>query len=386
MDLTFSEKEKKFRFEAANWLKAHVPKEPLPSGDTCEGFGMHLEWEKMLFDSGYAAVSWPVEYGGRGASLIEWLIFEEEYYLAGAPSRVTQNGLFLLAPTLFEFGTKEQKERLLKPIAAAETLWAQAWSEPGAGSDLASVRSKAVPCEGGFLLSGQKTWCTRGAFCDAVFGLFRTDPNAKRHRGLTYFMVPLDGEGVTVKGVDRLDGDEGFADVFFDEVFVPEDDIIGKVNEGWKVAMATTSTERGLSLRSPGRFMSTASKLLDLYKSLSDKIDPSLRSKVIESYINAEAYRYYTFQTVAKMQRGKSIGAESSLNKIFWSEMDVQNHETALEILSHKAELTHGASKSVDDGAWMKAYQFSLAGPIYAGTNEIQRNVIAERVLSLPKK
>ena len=386
MDLRFTEKEEQFREECRSWLEANVPKEPLPSGDTREGFALHVEWEKKLFDARYAVVSWPEEYGGRGASLMEWLIFEEEYYRVGAPSRVTQNGIFLLAPTIFEFGTDEQKERILRPMAAAEHLWAQGWSEPNAGSDLASLKSTARRVDGGWLLSGQKTWCTRGSFCHSAFGLFRTDPESERHRGLTYFLFPLEGEGVTLRGVDRLDGDEGFAEVFLDEVFVSDGDILGGVNEGWRVAMATTSSERGLSLRSPGRFMATAARLIELYTKHRGSADPYLQKEVIDAYISAEAYRYYTFGTVTRMVEGGEIGADSSMNKVYWSEMDVRVHEAALALLGGDLELDEGSGDSSDGGAWLKGFQFALAGPIYAGTNEIQRNIIAERVLGLPRK
>src|SRR5689334_17293802 len=188
IDLVDTPQEAEFRAQAREWLRANVPS-GLPSGDTREGFAAHLEWERLLFDHQWAVVSWPREYGGRGASLWEWLIFEEEYYAAGAPQRVTQNGIFLLAPTIFEFGTPEQKDRILPKMAAGEETWCQGWSEPNAGSDLAGIQSKAVRDEsaGGWRLSGQKTWTTRGAFCTHLFGLFRSDPAAERHHGLTYF-------------------------------------------------------------------------------------------------------------------------------------------------------------------------------------------------------
>ncbi|HET6335698.1 MAG TPA: acyl-CoA dehydrogenase family protein, partial [Polyangiales bacterium] len=191
MDLTFSAEEEAFRREARIWLEAHVPKMPLVSGDTREGFAEHLLWERALFDAGWSVVAWPRVYGGREASLMQWLIFEEEYWRAGAPQRVTQNGIFLLAPSIFSFGTQEQKDRLLPPIASAECLWAQGWSEPGAGSDLAALRSYAERVSGGFRLYGQKTWTTRGAFCDKIFGPFRSEPSGSAHAGLTYFLVPL---------------------------------------------------------------------------------------------------------------------------------------------------------------------------------------------------
>ena len=375
MNLEFTAEERAFRAECRAWLEANIPASPYASGDTREGFAQHVVWEKKLFEAGWAVVSWPETYGGRDASLMEWLIFEEEYYRAGAPARVTQNGIFLLAPTLFEFGTEEQKARILRPMAAAEFLWGQAWSEPEAGSDLANVKATARRVEGGWRLQGQKTWCTRGAFCDGIYGLFRTDPNSERHRGLTYFMVPLDAEGITVRGVERLDGDESFAEIFLDDVFVPDTEIIGEVNQGWKVAMATTSSERGLSLRSPGRFMATASRLVELWK---QRRDPRYRDRVVQMWMDAQAYRLYTFQTVTRMMQGGELGADSSLNKIFWSEMDIAGHETALALLGPDAEL--------DDGnRWLRDYMFALAGPIYAGTNEIQRMIVARRVLELPR-
>ena len=388
MDLTFTEQEDAFRAEARAWLEENVPRPPLPSGDTREGFALHKEWERALFDARWAVVSWQQAYGGRDATLMEWLIFEEEYYRAGAPQRVTQNGIFLLAPTLFELGTEEQRERILPKMAAAEETWCQGWSEPNAGSDLAGIKSRAVRDEanGGWRLSGQKTWTTRGAFCDRLFGLFRSDPEAERHHGLTYFLVDLRAEGVTVRPVERLDGDEGFAEVFLEDVFVPHRDVLGAVHEGWRVAMATTGSERGLTLRSPGRFMAAAARLADLYRRRADDgaldSDPTVRDAVVRAWIDADAYRWQTFWTVTRMMDGGQTGPEASLVKIFWSELDVRLHETALRLLGARAELVDGD----DPAAWMKGWQFALSGPIYAGTNEIQRNVVAERVLGLPRR
>jgi len=378
MDLTYSDSEGAFRAEARAWLEANAPRD-LASGDTAEGFAQHLEWEKKLYEARWAVVSWPEAYGGREASIWEWLIFEEEYYRAGAPMRVTQNGIFLLAPTLFEFGTPEQQDRILPRMAAAEDLWCQGWSEPGAGSDLAATKSRAVRDEaaGGWRLTGQKTWTTRGAFCTHMFGLFRTDPESERHRGLTYFMVPLDAEGVTVRGFDRLDGDEGFAEVFLEDAFVPDDAAIGEVDQGWKVAMATTGSERGLTLRSPGRFLSTTERLIELARERGEAATPLLRDRVARAWIDAEAYQLFTLEQVTAISEGGSPGARSSLNKIFWSELDVRLQETALDLLGAEAEV---------DGPWSRGFLFALAGPIYAGTNEIQRNIVAERLLGLPRK
>jgi len=387
IDVTFSDDEEAFRTECRTWLGANVPDEPLPAHDTEEGFAAHRQWEARLAADRWSVVSWPEEFGGRGASIWEWLIFEEEYYRAEAPTRIAQNGIFLLAPTIFDFGTEAQQQRFLPKMATGEEVWAQGWSEPNAGSDLASISSKATRVDGGWLLNGQKTWTTRGAFCDWMFGLFRTDPEAERHRGMSYFMVDLESEGVTVNPVGKLDGLWAFAEVFLEDAFVPDDQVLGDVNEGWGVAMATTGSERGLTLRSPGRFIAATDRLVQLYKEVGgERGDPMLRDRVIRAHIDAEAYRWSTNATVTKIVEGGSIGAESSLNKIFWSEMDVKIHDTALDLLGPQAELLAAAPDAVDGGRWMDGYLFSLSGPIYAGTNEIQRNIAAERVLGLPRR
>jgi hypothetical protein len=384
MDLRWTAEEASFRAEARAWLEASVPRE-LPAG-TRAAFATLVDFERRMHDARWGVVAWPRRYGGRDATLWEWLIFEEEYYRAGGPHRVTQNGIFLLAPALFEFGTRQQQDRYLPRMAAAQDLWCQGWSEPGAGSDLAAVRAAAARDEasGGWLLSGQKTWTTRGAFCTHLFGLFRTDPvtardHASRHRGLTYFLVPLDAPGVTVRGFARLDGDEEFAEVFFDDVFVPDDAVLGRVNQGWQVAMATTGSERGLTLRSPGRFLATAERLRQLYQQRPQPAlgDAALRDRVVQAWIDAQAYNYFTMQQVTAISEGARLGAESSLNKLFWSEADVRAHETAMALLGAEAEI---------DGPWPRGFLFALAGPIYAGTNEVQRNVVAERLLGLPRR
>ena len=374
MNLDLSPEEEAFREEARAWLAEHVPDVPLASMDTAEGFETHRAWEAELAADRWSVVSWPEEYGGRGASLVEWVLFEEEYYRAGAPGRVSQNGIFLLSPVLFEHGTPEQHERLLPSMATGETIWAQAWSEPGAGSDLASLRSAARRVDGGWLLSGQKTWSSRAAYAHWGFGLFRSDPDAERHRGLTYVLFPLDADGVTVRPIPQLDGEAGFAEIFLDDVFVPDSDVLGEPGDGWRVAMSTAGNERGLSLRSPGRFCAAADRLVDLY---AERPDPRAADRVADAWIRAQAYRLYTWGTVTTLAAGGDIGAAGSVNKVFWSTLDVDLHETALDLLGPTAEL---------ESAWTDGHLFSLAGPIYAGTNEIQRNIVAERILGLPRE
>ncbi|MEV6697610.1 acyl-CoA dehydrogenase family protein [Streptomyces sp. NPDC051453] len=377
MDLDFTPLEDAFRAEAREWLAAHVPGEPLPSLETEEGFAAHRAWEAELHAGRWSVVSWPEEYGGRGADIFTWLLFEEEYYAAGAPGRVSQNGINLLAPTLFDHGTPEQRARVLPSMASGETIWAQAWSEPEAGSDLASLKSKAVRTEGGWLLSGQKTWSSRAAFADRAFGIFRTDPDApKPHQGLTYLMFDLRAPGVTVRPIGRLDGKPAFAELFLDRVFVPDADVIGEPGNGWRIAMSTTGNERGLTLRSPGRFLASADRLVQLWRERGE--DAGTRDRVADALIGARAYQLFTYANASRFAAGRTIGAESSLNKVFWSEYDIALHETALDLLGADGELA-------DDGGWGEGYVFSLAGPIYAGTNEIQRDIIAERLLGLPK-
>ncbi|UGT53069.1 acyl-CoA dehydrogenase family protein [Nocardia asteroides] len=377
MDLDIDPAVREFQLEVRDFLATNVPREPLPSMDTKAGFEAHREWEAKLADARLSAVSWPAEYGGRDASILEWVLFEQEYYAAGAPGRVSQNGIFLLAPTLFEHGTPEQLARFLPRMARADDIWAQAWSEPESGSDLASLRSTARRTDGGWLLNGQKTWSSRAAFADWGFGLFRSDPEAQRHHGLTYVMFPLTAEGVSVRPIPQLDGEPGFAEIFLDDVFVPDQDVIGGVNEGWRVAMATSSNERGLSLRSPGRFSATAQRLIDLWSETTEPTDTAARDAVVDAWLGSEAYRLHTFGTVTRLTDGGQLGAESSITKVFWSELDIAMHETALDLLGPAAELT---------SKWTDGYLFSLSGPIYAGTNEIQRNIIAERILGLPRE
>ncbi|MBB3044994.1 acyl-CoA dehydrogenase family protein [Nocardioides soli] len=378
MDLTLSESELAFQAEARAWLAANVPSEPLPSMDTAAGFVAHQEWERRLTDARWSVVSWPEEYHGRGASLVEWVIFEEEYYRAGAPGRVSQNGIFLLSPIIFDHGTPEQQDRFLPSMATGEKIWAQCWSEPEAGSDLASLRSTATRDDerGGWVLNGQKTWSSRAAFAHWGFGLFRSDPEAARHHGLTYFLFPLDADGITVRPIAQLDGEAGFAEVFFEDVFVPDSDVLGAPGDGWRVAMSTAGNERGLSLRSPGRFCAAADRLVDLYRR-TPRPPAASADGVVDAWIKAQAYRLYTWGTVTKLRDGGDIGAAGSVNKVFWSELDVALHETALDLLGAEAEV---------ESRWLDGYTFSLSGPIYAGTNEIQRNIVAERILGLPRE
>jgi len=374
MDLQFDDETLTFQHEVRDFLSSHRDAFPTHSYDTAEGFEQHRRWDKVLFDAGLSVITWPQKYGGRDATLLQWVVYEEEYFRAGAPGRASANGTSMLAPTLFAHGTEEQLDRVLPKMARGEEIWAQAWSEPESGSDLASLRSTATRTDDGWLLNGQKIWSSRAPFGDRAFGLFRSDPEAQRHSGLTYFMFDLKAEGITVRPIAQLGGDTGFGEIFLDDVFVPDADVIGQANDGWRAAMSTSSNERGMSLRSPARFLASAERLAELWK---DNGVSAFGDQVADAWIKAQAYRLHTFGTVTRLAGGGELGAESSVTKVFWSDLDVAVHQTALEIRGADGELAN---------AWTDGLLFALGGPIYAGTNEIQRNIIAERLLGLPRE
>jgi alkylation response protein AidB-like acyl-CoA dehydrogenase len=374
MDLDLDDATVAFRDEVREFLAANTASFPTKSYDTAEGFEQHRHWDRTLFDAGLSVITWPRKYGGRDATLLQWVVFEEEYFGAGAPGRASANGTSMLAPTLFAHGTSEQLDRLLPKMASGEEIWAQAWSEPESGSDLASLRSTATKTDGGWLLNGQKIWSSRAPFGDKAFGLFRSDPEAERHRGLTYLMFSLQADGITVRPIAQLGGDTGFGEIFLDDVFVPDNDVIGEPNDGWRAAMSTSSNERGMSLRSPARFVAAADRLVQNWKA--DQ-DPVFGERVADAWIKAQAYRLHTFGTVTRLADGGELGAESSVTKVFWSDLDVAIHQAALDMRGADGELA-------DD--WTDGLMFALGGPIYAGTNEIQRNIVAERLLGLPRE
>jgi alkylation response protein AidB-like acyl-CoA dehydrogenase len=381
MDLTYTSEQQAFRAEVRAWMDAYVPKSPLEHYDaTREGFEAHRAWEATLKSGDWGMVTWPTEYGGRGLDLIQWLIFEEEYYRAGAPGRVNQNGIFLLGPTLMEFGTPEQKARFLPPMASGDEIWAQAWSEPQAGSDLAGVRATAVRDGNDYLLSGHKIWSSRAAFADWAFGLFR-EPGSERHKGLSLIFFPLDAPGVTVNPIRKINGHVGFAELFLEDVRVPAFNRLGDEGQGWHICMATAGFERGLMLRSPARYQVAAAELAKLWQARANSADPALEADVVRAFMNAEAYALSIYKTASALIAGAKIGPEASTNKIFWSELDIHLHRTALAILGAEAELL----TEPGEHDWIDDYIFALAGPIYAGSNEIQRNIIAERMLGLPR-
>jgi alkylation response protein AidB-like acyl-CoA dehydrogenase len=387
MNFAYTPKQQAFRAEVRAWLADNTPTKPLAHFDaTREGFEAHRQWERTLNSGNWSMVTWPEEYGGRGLDLLLWLIFEEEYYRAGAPRRVNQNGIFLLGPTLIEFGTPEQKARFLPPMAAGDEIWAQAWSEPQAGSDLAGVRSTAVldRDHDEYVLNGHKIWSSRAVFADWAFGLFRA-AGSEKHNGMSLIFFKLDASGVRVNPIRSINGYVGFAEIALTDVRVPRFNLLGEEGQGWKIWMATAGFERGLMLRSPARYQVAADRLVDLYRTHQHNADPAVKTEVIRAWMNAEAYALSIYSTASRLIAGGSIGAEASTNKIFWSELDIHLHQTALTILGPNAELMPSGADAVGVNDWLDDYMFALAGPIYAGSNEIQRNIIAERLLGLPR-
>jgi alkylation response protein AidB-like acyl-CoA dehydrogenase len=384
VDLSLTDGELAFQLEARAWLAQHAPRGPLEHFDTTRGFEQHRDWERTLFDGGWGVVGWPAEYGGRDATPVETLLFEEEYARAGAPVRVNQNGLAMLGPTLIAFGTQEQKARHLQRLARGEDIWAQAWSEPNAGSDLASMRSRAARDGDHYVLDGQKIWVSRGAHADWMFTIARTDPATTNHRGLTFFLVAMDSKGLTRRPIEEIDGRSGFAEVFMDGVRVPAENVVGTENDGWRIAMATLMFERSAFLRPPGRFTQLAERLLRLARE--ETYEPAFRTELAEAWALAQAYRLLNLWSVSNGEDGDLSAVHANVNKLVWSEMDIRIHDLAIALLGERAELWAGAPEAVAGGHWMQDYLFSLAGTIYAGTTEVQRNLIAERGLGLPRR
>src|SRR6201986_1077217 len=257
MDLELDENTLAFQAEVREFLSANADEIPTKSYDNAEGFAQHRHWDRVLFDAGLSVINWPKKYGGRDAPLLHWVVYEEEYFRAGAPGRASANGISMLAPTLFSHGTDEQLDRILPKMASGEQIWAQAWSEPESGSDLASLRSTATRTDGGWLLNGQKIWSSRAPFGDRAFGLFRLDPEAQRHSGLTYFLFDLNADGITVRPIAQLGGDTVVGEIVLDDVFGADADVSGEGHDWWRAGISTASNERGMTLRSAACFLAS---------------------------------------------------------------------------------------------------------------------------------
>jgi alkylation response protein AidB-like acyl-CoA dehydrogenase len=302
-------------------------------------------------------VTWPEEYGCRGCNLVEWLIFEEEYYRAEAPGRANQNGIFLLGPTLMEFGTPEQKARFLPRMAAGEEMWAQAWSEPQAGSDLAALRATAIRDGDEYVLRGHKIWSSRAVYADWGFGMFRTDPASERHRGISFILFPLDLPGVRVRGIPQIHGETGFAEIFFEDARVPVANRLCAEGAGWQIAMATAGFERGLMLRSPARFQATAQRLVELYRRHAAELDPAIAGQVAQAWMDAQAYALNTYMTASRLIAG-TIGVEASSTRS--SSSSISRCTTQCGSWEHAQNLPHAP----DAGDGLRRLVILARGPI----------------------
>ena len=379
-----------FREEVRAWMQANVPVEPLQTLESEAGFIQHREWERTLARDNWGMITWPRDYGGRGASLIEWLIFEEEYYRANAPARVNQNGLFLLGPTLMEFGTAAHRARFLPSMAAGEEIWAQAWSEPQAGSDLAALRTSATRDGDHWVINGQKIWTTTwwGKY---MFLAARTDKDAKPpHAGISMFIVPMDAEGITIRPSTTM-YDGSFANIFYDNVRIPLDSIIGEVNGGWKVLTGALAFERGLI--GGGIVLKVAHAFEQLRRHVIARDgdvsplseDPIVRERIAVLAAEIEVGRQLMMQCAELASGGITPPEYGAISKVFSGELMERFGEAALDILGMRATLSEGMRDAIDNGRFEQNLRHSLMWVISIGTNEIQRSLIAQRGLGLPR-
>lgn len=375
MDLTFGAEYEAFRRDARAWLASHVPPGPLPSPSTAAGLHAHRAWEALMFADGWSAVRWPTEYGGRGLGIMEWLVFEEEYQRARGPERVSEDGLFLLGPSLIDVGSAVQKERFLPAIASGEEIWCHAWADGRSGPTATRSRATRSPETGGWRLSGQTTCAKGGSYAQWCFGFFRTDPDAGPDRGFTTFLISLDSPGVDVRPLRAVEGAPGVAEISFDDVEVSGGQVLGSEGTGWSVAMSMAGNERGFSVRSPAATAEAASRLIHLFEL---RGAPAMAADAVaRAYIDAQAYQLHTYWTASKVARGQPAGPDSGCNTIFRSETDVALYETALVLLGTDAELLEAGSP----GEWLDGFLMALAERLDTRANEVQRLVVAQRLL-----
>jgi alkylation response protein AidB-like acyl-CoA dehydrogenase len=396
MDFRLSPQEEAFRREIRAWLAANLPAgwgTPAftPPHTMEEKIAFAKAWQRTLHDGGWAGLSWPAEHGGRGATLVEQLIFSEEYAAARAPDLINIGvGPALAGPTIIHCGTAEQKRRFLRPILTGEEIWCQGFSEPGAGSDLAACRTRAEFRGDDACITGQKIWTSYAKFADWCILLARTNPEAPKHKGLTFFLVDMKSPGITIRPLVEMTGVAWFNEVFFDDVRVPRSLIVGAVDTGWQVAITTLMHERGGS--SPHtRMRRDLEQVIELAKGVSyagrpAAADPRIRQRLAQHYIEIEALKYTAYRHVSTLARGGQPGPEGSIFKLLWSELDMRIKETAIAVEGPYAAITSGSPHAIEDGKWQYEYLWSRAASIYAGTSEIQRNIIAQRVLGLPRE
>ncbi|MGH9094767.1 MAG: acyl-CoA dehydrogenase family protein [Acidimicrobiales bacterium] len=389
MDLTPSADQRRLQGEIRAWLAAHPPPPDLGGGagapDLAEEVARLRGWQQSLAGDRWVGVAWPEQFGGRGAGPAEHYLVTEELGRAGAPEMVGRIGINLVGPTLLAHGTEQQKDRWLHRILGAADLWCQLFSEPDAGSDLASLSTRAVKVPGGWRVGGQKVWTSYAQFADWGLCLARSDPEAPKRRGITCLVVDMHGEGVEVRPLVQLTGEAEFNQVFLADVFVPDDQQIGPTDEGWRVANSTLSHERGVNPRQLVIHMRLLENLLRTALDLGGFEDRELRRRLADAYVEVRLFQLHNMRTVSRLERGEHPGPEGSALKLYWSEMSKRLHETAMEVIGPAAPLWRDADGNPGSGEWQRSWLYYRASSIWAGTNEIQRNIIGERVLGLPR-
>ncbi len=386
MDFSYTDKETEFRLELRRWLAANAPRGPLPA--TLDEEAEYLSaWQRKLFDAGWAAVHWPREYGGRGASLTEQAIFQQEMARARAPQMMNRVGINLVGPTLIAHGTDEQRRRYLPKILSCEEIWCQLYSEPGAGSDLAALRTRAEADGDVFRVSGQKVWTSYAQFAKFGILLARTDADAAKHKGISCFIVDMRTPGITIRPLRQITGSAEFSETFFDAAEVPRTNLIGKENAGWGVASTTLAHERGTSFPFKEQVLHKiyVDELGDLLRDGGGAADPTLRQEYAARYIDVEVMRLHNCRMMSRLAKGELPGPESSIVKLFWADMTQRLGDLSLEALGPAAQLVAGDDAALDDGRWQQRMLWSRCASIAGGTSEIQRNIIAQRLLGLPR-
>jgi alkylation response protein AidB-like acyl-CoA dehydrogenase len=383
--------EERLRDEFRAWLREHLPWEygrglPPRFDDLADEVAFLRDWQGRLAAGGWVGVAWPEEYGGRGAGPVEHFIVTEELARARAPELVGRIGINLVGPTLLAHGTPEQRARWLGRILPAEELWCQLFSEPSAGSDLASLTTRAVPTEGGWLLNGQKVWTSYAQFADWGLCLARTDPDVAKQRGISAFAVDMRAPGVEVRPLRQITDETEFNEVFFTDVFVPGDALIGPLNEGWRVANSTLSHERGINPRQLVIHLQLVEELLRLGLERGAWDDDRLRPRLAQAAVEVRLFQLANWRSLSRVAKGEEPGPEGSTMKVSWSEMSKRLHDTVMAVLGPAAPLWHDAADNPGDGTWQRSWLYYQASSIWAGTNEIQRNILGERVLGLPRE
>jgi len=393
MEFRLSEEEERFRKKIGDWLDRHLPAgwgtPAFRAPETMEEeVAFTKGWLRKLDEGGWAGLSWPKEYGGRGSSLVEQLIYHEEYARRRAPSLMSLGvGIALVGPTLIHHGTEAQKKRFLPKILSGEELWCQGFSEPNSGSDLASLRTRAEIVGDELVINGQKIWTSYARFAQWCILLVRTNPSAPKHKGITYVLLDMSTPGITIRPLREMTGHSWFNEVFFDGVRVPRANVVGAIDAGWQITMTTLGHER--SVGAPhSRLMEELKDLIRLARSLAPGAriaDPVLRQKIAQHFIETEIMRFSGYRTLTQVIRSGQPGPEGSILKLFWSELDQRMKDTAIEVEGAYSHLAKGSPWAVEDGRWQHELLWARAATIYAGTSEVQRNIVAGRVLGLPR-